>query len=241
MIIYSLPPEPVFPNPLIDDVDDIVAIGGDLSPDRLIVAYKNGIFPWYDEHSPILWWSPDPRLILRPEELHVSRRLKRIIKQKKFTITVNQAFEDVINFCSKIKRKDCEGTWLVPEMIEAYINLHKIGYCHSVEAWCEGKLAGGLYGVSIGRVFFGESMFYIVSNASKVAFVWLTLMLKKAKFKLIDCQQVTSHLMKFGAKPINRRRFLIELKKALWLNPPQDLWSPRILTNNDIDFSHINF
>ncbi len=184
MVIYSLPPEPVFPDPLIEDVDDIVAIGGDLSPDRLIVAYKNGIFPWYDEHSPILWWSPDPRLVLRPEDLHVSRRLRRTIRQGKFTVTINYAFEEVINYCSKIKRKGTEGTWLVPEMIEAYTNLHKIGYCHSIEAWSNGRLAGGLYGVCLGKVFFGESMFYQISNASKVAFVWLVLMLKKGQFQI---------------------------------------------------------
>ncbi|GAB6888395.1 leucyl/phenylalanyl-tRNA--protein transferase [Desulfothermus okinawensis JCM 13304] len=230
MVIYSLPPEPVFPDPLIEDVDDIVAIGGDLSPDRLIVAYKNGIFPWYDEHSPILWWSPDPRLVLRPEDLHVSRRLRRTIRQGKFTVTINYAFEEVINYCSKIKRKGTEGTWLVPEMIEAYTNLHKIGYCHSIEAWSNGRLAGGLYGVCLGKVFFGESMFYQISNASKVAFVWLVLMLKKANFKFIDCQQVTSHLMRFGAKPIKRRIFITELKKALWLTPPQDLWKPKVLS-----------
>ncbi len=230
MVIYSLLSEPVFPDPLVDDVDDIVAIGGDLTPERLIVAYKNGIFPWYDENSPILWWSPDPRLILRPEEIHVSKRLKRTIRQKKFKVTINYAFEEVINWCSEIKRKDSEGTWILPEIIDAYTELHVRGYVHSVEAWYRGELAGGLYGLCMGKVFFGESMFYRISNASKVAFVWLVLMLKKAQFRFIDCQQVTEHLMSFGAKPIERKQFLKELKRSLWEDPPQDLWQPRELS-----------
>lgn len=232
MAIYALPTEPIFPDPLLDDVGDIVAIGGDLSVDRLIVAYKNGIFPWYDENSPILWWSPDPRMVLFPENLHVSKRLKRTIKQKKFKVTVNYAFSEVINLCSSVKRPNSEGTWLLPEMIEAYINLHKIGYAHSIEAWLDDKLAGGLYGVSIGRAFFGESMFFLVSNASKVAFVWLVLTLKKAGFHLIDCQQVTEHLMRFGATPIPRWEFIKRLRQAIWLSPPEGLWTPREISND---------
>jgi len=232
MAIYYLPEDPVFPDPLIDDVDDIVAIGGDLSVERLIVAYKNGIFPWYDKSSPILWWCPDPRLVLKPEELHISKRLKRTIRQKKFLVTINMNFEEVIHLCSSIKRKDCEGTWIVPEMIEAYQRLHQLGYAHSVEAWYKGKLAGGLYGVCLGQVFFGESMFYSVSNASKVAFVWLVVLLRNAGFKIIDCQQVTSHLMSFGARPIPRRTFLIELKRALWMEHDPSLWKPRIISDD---------
>lgn len=232
MVIYALPKEPIFPDPSTDDVGDIVAIGGDLSVDRLIVAYKNGIFPWYDETSPILWWSPDPRLTLFPEKLHIPKRLKRTLRQGKFKVTVNYSFEEVIHLCSSVKRSNSEGTWLLPEMIEAYTNLHKIGYAHSVETWYNGELVGGLYGVSIGKAFFGESMFHIMSDASKVALVWLVLMLKRASFHLIDCQQVTEHLMRFGATIIPRVEFIKRLRAAIWEQPPTDIWKPRELSKD---------
>ncbi len=230
MVVYYLPQEPIFPDPLMEDVDDIVAIGGNLSPETIIIAYKKGIFPWYDETSPILWWSPDPRLVLFPNELHIQKRLRRLIRQKKFHIGINTAFEEVIHLCAAIRREKGEGTWLTPEMIEAYTNLHHLGYAHSVETWYEGKLVGGLYGISLGSVFFGESMFYRMSNASKVAFVSLVVFLKRAGYYMIDCQQVTSHLMRFGARPIPRRSFLLRLREAITISSLPLLWEPKLIS-----------
>ncbi len=234
MAVYYLPPEPIFPDPLTEEVDDIVAIGGNLSPETIIIAYKKGIFPWYDENSPILWWSPDPRLVLFPHELHIQKRLKRLIRQKRFHIGINTAFERVINLCASLRREKGEGTWLIPEMVQAYTELHHLGYAHCVETWEKGKLVGGLYGVSLGRVFFGESMFYKVSNASKVAFVSLVLFLRRAGYYMIDCQQVTSHLIRFGARPIPRRSFLLRLKESIAVSPVPLLWEPKLISPDSL-------
>lgn len=179
------------------------------------MAYSMGIFPWFSEAEPIMWWSPDPRLVLYPDELRISRSLQKTINKAPFQITLDQAFDQVIAECARVRRKRDEGTWIVPDMISAYCQLHASGYAHSVEAWQNDSLVGGLYGVSLGKCFFGESMFTHVANASKVAFVALVDHLKKFSFDLIDCQVTTEHLISFGAREIPRGVFLKQLKESL--------------------------
>lgn len=190
-------------------------MGGDLRPERLLAAYRAGIFPWYSEGEPILWWSPDPRLVLFPDALNVSRRLERMIRKGDFQISFDQAFSEVIRACAAPRAGKTQGTWIVPEMIAAYETLHNCGLAHSVEARREGRLVGGLYGVSLGGCFFGESMFSATANASKVAFVTLVRHLSALDFDLIDCQVATAHLMRFGAAEIPRKRFLRLLEVSL--------------------------
>jgi len=214
MTVYQLPEQLVFPSPEDAAPEGLLAVGGDLSPKRLLLAYQMGVFPWYSEEDPILWWSPDPRLILEPENLKVSKSLKRIITKKEFSVTLDREFEAVIHKCATAKRKD-EGTWIVKEMIDAYIELHYQGFAHSVEVWEGEALAGGLYGVSIGKAFFGESMFSERSNASKVALVYLVSTLKTWGFSCIDCQMKTEHLVSMGAHEIPRHDFLKILKKSV--------------------------
>lgn len=191
----------------------LLAFGGDLSPERLIAAYRNGIFPWYGEGAPIMWWSPDPRCVLFPEELHISRSLKREINRNEYTITFNEAFSDIIYCCANIRRQGQNGTWLQPEMMEAYTRLHKMGVAISAEAWYNGELAGGLYGLLIDNVFYGESMFHFRSHASKIAFISLVNSLKKQGLKLIDCQQTTKHMLQLGAREIPRKEFIEKIKR----------------------------
>lgn len=179
------------------------------------MAYSMGIFPWFSEADPIMWWSPDPRLVLYPDELRISRSLQKTINKAPFQITLDQAFDQVIAECARVRRKRDEGTWIVPDMISAYCQLHASGYAHSVEAWQNDSLVGGLYGLSLGKCFFGESMFTHVANASKVAFVALVDHLKKFSFDLIDCQVTTEHLISFGAREIPRGVFLKQLKESL--------------------------
>jgi len=187
----------------------IVAVGGDLSVERLILAYSKGIFPWYSsDKSPILWWSPDPRFVLFPENLIVSKSMRPYFNQNKFQVTWDQNFEDVIINCQKIDREDQPGTWITSKMLASYIQLHKKGYAHSVEVWLGNELVGGLYGISLGKVFFGESMFAKVSNASKFGFISLVNQLKQKGFLLIDCQQETKHLESLGANAIKRKDFI---------------------------------
>ena len=189
--------------------EGIVAMGGDLSAERLILAYSKGIFPWYSsDKSPILWWSPDPRFVLFPENLIVSKSMRPYFNQNKFKVTWDQNFEDVIKNCQKIDREDQLGTWITNKMLAAYIQLHKMGYAHSVEVWLDNELVGGLYGISLGKVFFGESMFAKVSNASKFGFISLVNQLKQKGFLLIDCQQETKHLESLGANAIKRKDFI---------------------------------
>jgi len=189
--------------------EGIVAVGGDLSVERLILAYSKGIFPWYSsDKSPILWWSPDPRFVLFPENLIVSKSMRPYFNQNKFKVTWDQNFEDIIKNCQKIDREDQLGTWITNKMLAAYIQLHKKGYAHSVEVWMGNELVGGLYGISLGKVFFGESMFAKVSNASKFGFISLVNQLKQKGFLLIDCQQETKHLESLGANAIKRKDFI---------------------------------
>ena len=220
MPVFTLSNKLSFPPPHLAIKEGLLAVGGDLSPERLILAYRNGIFPWYSPGEPILWWSPDPRLVLYPDELRISTSLRKVIKRKRFQITYDKAFDAVIQACAEAKRAYGEGTWITDEMKAAYCALHGQGHAHSVEAWQGERLVGGLYGISIGRVFFGESMFSQVSNASKVAFVTLVENLKRLRFKLIDCQVRTDHLIRFGAREIPRKTFLEQLEKAVGNSRP---------------------
>ena len=213
-----------FPPPRLADPIGLLAVGGDLSVDRLVKAYSSGIFPWFSEGEPVLWWSPDPRLVLYPDELKISTSLRRVINKGMFAIRFDTAFEDVITACATAKRKGAEGTWITKDMIAAYCALHGAGLAHSVEAWQDNHLVGGLYGVAIGRCFFGESMFSRVSNASKTALVFLTTFLKLNCFKMIDCQMTTAHLLRFGAREIPRRRFLKELERIVSEPSPTGPW-----------------
>ena len=215
MGLFRLPREPVFPDPERSEPDGLLAVGGDLSVERLVAAYAAGIFPWYSEDMPILWWSPDPRLVLFPEELHVSRRLRRTMRSGRYAVRADTAFERVIRRCSEKPRPGQDGTWITPDMIEAYVRLHRRGLAHSVEAWEGGDLVGGLYGVSLGAAFFGESMFADLPDASKVAFATLVEWLAGRRFDLVDCQVQTAHLRRFGARDVPRREFLGRLSRAL--------------------------
>jgi leucyl/phenylalanyl-tRNA--protein transferase len=197
-----------FPDPslALKEPNGLLAVGGDLAPERLIAAYQHGIFPWYNHNQPILWWSPDPRAVLFPARLKVSRSLRKTLRRRPFEVTADQAFAEVIAACSA-PRKDASGTWITQAMKQAYIRLHQLGLAHSVECWREGKLLGGLYGVAIGRVFFGESMFSHASDASKVAFVYLVRQLQDWGYAAIDCQVHSAHLQSLGAETIPRAAF----------------------------------
>ena len=197
-----------FPSAETADEEGIVAIGGDLSPERLLLAYRSGIFPWYNEDEPIIWWSPDPRFVLFPEKLRISKSMQTVLQNGKFRFTINRVFTQVMQNCKTITRKDQEGTWIHPATVEAYTKLHELGYAHSAEAWLNGELVGGLYGVRLGNIFFGESMFSKESNASKFAFIKYVQYLKKENVKLIDCQVYTAHLESLGAKMVTRKDFI---------------------------------
>jgi leucyl/phenylalanyl-tRNA--protein transferase len=208
-----------FPNPALAD-GDVVAVGGNLSPGMLLSAYRQGIFPWFsDDNEPIVWWSLDPRFVIFPARLHVPQSLRKRIRKNPFHLSLDTCFDQVIRGCSQAVRPDQDGTWITEGMIDAYSGLHLLGYAHSVEAWLDGKLAGGLYGVSLGRCFFGESMFSLEIDASKVAFTALVGVLSDAGFGLIDCQQHTRYLSSFGALDMPRPKFLerlsIELQKPV--------------------------
>ncbi len=215
MPLFRLSREPVFPSPELADEDGLLAVGGDLGTERLLRAYSIGIFPWYSEGCPILWWSPDPRLILMPEELKVSRSLRRVIEKGLFSVTFDKAFDAVIRHCAEIHRAKEGSTWITGDMIAAYIRLHRAGFAHSVEVRHQGELVGGLYGVALGGVFFGESMFALRSNASKVGFVRLVRSLIEWKFAVIDCQVTTEHLRSFGAREVRRSTFMSLLATAM--------------------------
>jgi leucyl/phenylalanyl-tRNA---protein transferase len=223
MAVYLLSDEPTFPPAHMATPEGLLAVGGDLRPERLVEAYRNGIFPWYSSGEPILWWSPDPRLVLYPEELHISRSLSRTIRKSTYEISFDTDFQQVIQACGQVRR---EGTWITPEMIAAYIRLHELGIAHSVEARFQGQLAGGLYGVSLGRAFFGESMFSRMSDASKVCLAYLITFLKEKGFSLIDCQISTQHLQRMGARSISRKTFIRQLRQALQYPSLQYSWTP---------------
>lgn len=226
MPIYELNSSNIFPNPELSQKDGLLAIGGDLSPERLIEAYKKGIFPWYGEGYPILWWSPDPRMILYPDKLKVSKSLRKRIISNEFTVKYDINFEEVIKACANIPRKDQNGeTWITNEMISAYIDLHKLGIAHSVETYIENKLVGGLYGLSIGACFFGESMFHKITDASKVALYFLVKKVKELGIDFIDVQQETNHLGSLGAISINRKEFLLLLSRSIKKDVKTGSWT----------------
>jgi leucyl/phenylalanyl-tRNA--protein transferase len=205
--------------------EGLLAVGGDLRPERLLEAYRHGIFPWYEEDQPILWWSPDPRAVLFPDKLHVPRSLDKTIRRRHFTVTLDTCFRDVMIECAGPRPQYPEGgTWITPAMIEAYTRLHELGYAHSIETWQEGNLVGGLYGVALGRAFFGESMFSRATDASKVALVLLIRQLHTWGFQLFDCQQASPHVMRLGAEEIPRRAFLEHLNAALTLPDRRGRW-----------------
>lgn len=206
--------------------EGLLAIGGDLRPERLLEAYRHGIFPWYEEDQPILWWSPDPRAVLFPDKLHVPRSLEKTIRRGYFTVTLDTCFRDVMIECAGPRTQYPEGgTWITPAMIEAYTRLHDLGHAHSIETWQEGNLVGGLYGVAIGGAFFGESMFSKTTDASKVALVLLIRQLRAWRFQIFDCQQASPHVMRLGAEEIPRRAFLNHLNAALTLPGRRGRWT----------------
>lgn len=199
-----------FPDVNEASIEGLLAVGGDLSSERLLHAYAHGIFPWYDADDPILWWSPDPRYVLFPDDLKVSKSMKQVLRKKQFKVTYNKAFTEVINNCALAKREGQEGTWITEDMIDAFIKLHELGYAKSVEVWENAELVGGLYGIDLdNKVFCGESMFAKVNNASKAAFITLV---QSNEYQLIDCQLHTKHLESLGAKHISRTEFLKYLK-----------------------------
>lgn len=212
--MYFLLNELFFPDVSEADEYGILAVGGDLSPERLMLAYRSGIFPWFDKDEPILWWSPPERMVLFPSELKISKSMRNILNRNVFKVTYNKDFRGVISNCSQISRQGQEGTWITAEMIEAYVKLHELGHAKSVEVWQNDELVGGLYGVDLGHVFCGESMFSKVSNASKVAFISLAQNLEKRKYKLIDCQVHNDHLESLGAREIDREDFIEMLKSV---------------------------
>ncbi|MFK8282829.1 leucyl/phenylalanyl-tRNA--protein transferase [Capnocytophaga cynodegmi] len=200
-----------FPSPEIASEEGIVAYGYDLTPERLLEAYQNGIFPWYNEEEPVLWWSPNPRFVLFPEKLHISKNIKKLLRKNIYQVTYNQSFEEVIINCASIPRKGQDGTWIHPEMITTYTQLHQLGYAHSVEVWYENQLVGGLYGIKMGNIFCGESMFSRKSNASQVGFI--TFLQQHPEIKLVDCQVYSEYLEKLGAEEIPRTQFLEIIRK----------------------------
>ncbi len=224
MPVYQLTEKLVFPPPDFAEKDGLLAIGGDLSPERLVLAYSNGIFPWFSEGDPILWWSPSPRLIIFPHEFKIPRRLSRQMRQKEFSITMDKAFRQVITACATVDKRQKKGTWITADMIAAYSLLHDLGYGHSVECWQDEELAGGLYGISLGGTFFGESMFSRKSNASKIGLVHLVKKLAEWDFDLIDCQMKTAHLMQFGAREIPGAEFRKILAKSISRPTRRGIW-----------------
>jgi leucyl/phenylalanyl-tRNA--protein transferase len=207
MPVYQLTDKLIFPPAALAEKDGLLAIGGDLSPERLLLAYSNGIFPWFSEGDPILWWSPSPRLVIFPDELKIPKRLSRLMRREKYSVTLDKSFHQVIALCATLDGRKEKGTWITRDMIRAYTLLHDMGYAHSVECWQDHELAGGLYGLSLGGVFFGESMFSRQPNSSKIALVSLGRKLLEWDFDLIDCQMKTTHLMQFGAREIPGSEF----------------------------------
>jgi leucyl/phenylalanyl-tRNA--protein transferase len=225
-LVFFLGPDPeLFPDPDLADESGVLAVGGDLTVRRLLAAYARGIFPWYSERMPILWHCPEPRFVLEPAALHVPKSLRKQMRREVYDVRLDTAFEEVIDACAKTRRPGQRGTWITRDMRAAYCELHRLGYAHSCESWSDGKLAGGLYGVALGTVFFGESMFARAPDASKVAFASLVEQLVRWGFTLIDCQQETDHLARFGAEAWPRRRFLAALPGAVDAPTKKGRWS----------------
>lgn len=215
----------IFPSAREASDEGLLAYGGDLNPNRILKAYRSGIFPWFSPEDPILWWSPNPRMILVPEDFKINKSFRRFLRNKNFEVKFDQNFEKVISYCSTVPREGQEGTWLTEEMKEAYLELHDMGFAHSVETYYDGELVGGLYGIAMGGGFFGESMFSLASNGSKVAMAALSSICKKKSYDFIDCQVETPHLMKWGAKLVEREYFLDMLELTLEKNTDFGSWS----------------
>lgn len=233
MAIFQLGKELVFPDPSLAEAEGLLAVGGDLKLDRILLGYSMGIFPWYSQGQPIFWWTPDPRLIILPDGVHISKSLKRTLKSNKFEVRFDTCFKEVIRLCATVIRDGQLGTWITNEMREAYYQLHEAGFAHSVECIFEGELVGGLYGVSLGKAFFGESMFSLKADASKVSLVVLSRVLAELEFEFIDCQIPTKHLKRMGAFEIRRDEFLSKLRHALILPSHVGSWSdlyPSVIT-----------
>ncbi|MDQ2087335.1 leucyl/phenylalanyl-tRNA--protein transferase [Herbivorax sp. ANBcel31] len=222
MPIFQLTEDIIFPHPSLASEDGILAIGGDLSVERLLLAYENGIFPWFSEDDPIIWWSPDPRFVLFPQDIKISKSMKKFLRKNLYSVTFDTSFEEVISMCANLR---IDNTWITSEIIESYVMLYKLGFAHSVEVWYENSLVGGLYGVSIGNCFFGESMFSKMDNASKTALILLCQELCKKNFQLIDCQIYSKHLESLGAVNISRDEFLNHLKYGLLHKTYTGNWS----------------
>ncbi len=228
MPVYRISDQLLFPPPYLASEEGLLAVGGDLRPERLLLAYRNAIFPWYNDGDPILWWSPDPRVILPLDGLHVSRSLQKILRQGRFEVTFDTDFPAVIDACATIDRRTQRGTWITSDMRDAYIRLHELGYAHSAECRQGGDLVGGIYGVALGGCFFGESMFSRVSNASKVALVTLVERLRTMRYSLFDCQVANPHLLSLGAQETSRARFLRRLEQALTLRTVPGPWCAHV-------------
>lgn len=224
MPVFRIPQELVFPDPAMAEPDGLLGVGGDLCPERLLLAYANGIFPWHDLDGEPLWWSPDPRCVLFPGKLRISGSLKRRLNRSDFTVTVDRRFPEVIRQCATVVRKGQKGTWITGKFLEAYVRLHELGYAHSVEVIVDGELAGGLYGVAVGRLFCGESMFSLRPDASKIALVHLVERLRKAAFPVIDCQMANPYLISMGAEDIGRNKFLGYLQHLRDRQAPGGMW-----------------
>ena len=243
MPVFSLPSEHVFPDPALARDDGLLAVGGDLDPRRLLLAYARGIFPWYSHGQPILWHSPDPRFVLPLEELRIGRSLRKRIRQRPYRLTLDQDFQGVMRACGQVPRPGQNGTWITPEMLRGYTALHQAGFAHSVEVWdASGGLVGGLYGVSLGRVYFGESMFALAPDASKIGFVGLLSQLAQWGFELVDSQVYTDHLARFGAREVPRQRYLEMLDAHLQAPTHRGNWDfdaellERFWSNGQPDF-----
>lgn len=222
--VYRLTRQLVFPDPSLARRDGLLAVGGDLSAERLLLAYSNGIFPWYSEGDPILWWSPAVRPVVHPAQVQVGRSLGKVLQRRPYEIRVDTAFRQVIEACSEVPRAGQDGTWITADMVEAYVRLHELGFVHSVEAWADGELAGGLYGVALGGAFFGESMFALRPDASKVAFVVLCRQLARWNFQLIDSQVSNDHTRRFGTREIPRDQFLSAVRELVRLPTRRGPW-----------------
>ena len=225
MPVFALSAELTFPPPRFATREGLLAFGGDLSEERLLLAYRSGIFPWYSDGEPILWWSPDPRLVLYPREFHLSRSMLKTLKHGDFALTLDTAFERVIAECARVRCETGEGTWIVGDMRKAYCALHRSGFAHSIEAWQDEVLAGGLYGVALGRCFFGESMFARAPDASKVALFRLVDRLRAGDCQVIDCQQATAHLASLGAREIPRKAFAQLVQESIQYPPTGERWT----------------
>ncbi len=223
MPVFLLTQDLVFPNPMHADEQGLLAVGGDLSMDRLLLAYESGIFPWYNDDQPLLWWSPDPRCVLQPSEVKVSKSMRNVLNRADFEVTADQAFPEVIRACMDTRKR--EGTWLNEDMVSAYINLHRLGIAHSIEVWRGDALVGGLYGLSLGNLFFGESMFSKANNMSKVAFICLARGLERWGMPLIDCQVENDHLISLGAQAMPRAEFLEHLRRGMEAPTRLGSWS----------------